>query len=48
MNPRDFKTTPLPVEVYANEWLCQVLFFRSDEYFVTAYADRKGQRSEAT
>jgi dCTP deaminase len=26
-------TTPLPARVYANEGLCQILFFRSDEAF---------------
>lgn len=36
-------TTPLPAKVYANEGLAQVLFFESDEYCETSYADRKGK-----
>ena len=36
-------TTPNPVRVYANEGLCQVLFFQSDEACETSYADRKGK-----
>lgn len=36
-------TTPLPAKVYANEGLCQILFFRSDESCETSYADRKGK-----
>jgi dCTP deaminase len=35
--------TPLPAEVYANEGLCQILFFRSDEAGEISYADRKGK-----
>jgi dCTP deaminase len=33
-------TTPLPAKVYANEGLCQILFFRSDEACEISYADR--------
>ena len=29
--------------VYANEGLCQILFFQSDEVCETSYADRKGK-----
>jgi dCTP deaminase len=29
--------------VYANEGLCQILFFRSDEACEVSYADRKGK-----
>jgi len=36
-------TTPLPAKVYANEGLCQILFFQSDEQCETSYADRKGK-----
>ncbi len=36
-------TTPLPARVYANEGLCQILFFRSDEPCEVSYADRKGK-----
>ena len=36
-------TLPLPVRVYANEGLCQVLFFQSDEPCGVSYKDRKGK-----
>ncbi|MGD0096439.1 MAG: dCTP deaminase [Terracidiphilus sp.] len=36
-------TTPLPAKVYANEGLCQILFFRSDEPCEVSYADRHGK-----
>ncbi|MGA3161207.1 MAG: dCTP deaminase [Terracidiphilus sp.] len=36
-------TTPLPAKIYANEGLCQILFFRSDEACQVSYADRKGK-----
>ena len=36
-------TTPLPAKVYANEGLCQILFFQSDEQCETSYADKKGK-----
>jgi dCTP deaminase len=36
-------TTPLPAKIYANEGLCQILFFQSDEACETSYADRKGK-----
>ncbi len=36
-------TTPLPAKVYANEGLCQNLFFRSDEACEIGYADREGK-----
>ena len=36
-------TTPLPVKIYANEGLCQIIFFQSDEICETSYADRKGK-----
>jgi dCTP deaminase len=36
-------TTSRPVKVYANEGLCQVLFFQSDEPCEVSYKDRKGK-----
>ena len=36
-------TTPLPAKVYANEGLCQVLFFEGDDPPEVSYADRKGK-----
>jgi len=36
-------TTPLPAKVYANEGLCQILFFESDEDCEISYADKKGK-----
>ena len=36
-------TTPLPAKVYANEGLCQVLFFESDEVCEVSYKDKKGK-----
>ena len=36
-------TTPLPARVYANEGLCQILFFQSDEVCETSYGDRQGK-----
>ncbi len=36
-------TTPLPARIYANEGLCQILFFQSDEPCETSYKDKKGK-----
>jgi dCTP deaminase len=36
-------TTPLPAKIYANEGLCQVLFFGSDEQCEISYAGRNGK-----
>lgn len=38
-------TTPLPARVYANEGICQVLFFEADDDDVceTSYADKSGK-----
>jgi dCTP deaminase len=36
-------TTPVPVRIFANEGLCQVLFFQSDESCEVSYKDRKGK-----
>jgi dCTP deaminase len=41
-------TTPLPARVYANEGLCQILFFQSDEQCETSYKDRKGKYQSQT
>ena len=42
-------TTPLPAKIYANEGICQVLFFEADDDDVcqTSYARQEGQVSEA-
>lgn len=36
-------TTPLPARVYANEGLCQFLFFKGDSPCETSYADKGGK-----
>lgn len=36
-------TTPLPAKIYANEGLCQILFFKGSEPCDTSYADRRGK-----
>ena len=36
-------TTPLPAKIYANEGLCQVIFFESDEECAVSYKDKKGK-----
>src|ERR1700747_905467 len=36
-------TTPLPAKVYANEGLCQILFFPSDDDCEISYKDKKGK-----
>ncbi len=36
-------TTPLPARVYANEGLCQILFFEGNEACEVSYADRRGK-----
>jgi dCTP deaminase len=36
-------TTPLPVKIYANEGIAQVIFFQSDEACETSYADKRGK-----
>jgi len=38
-------TTPLPARIYANEGICQVLFFEADADDVceTSYADKHGK-----
>jgi dCTP deaminase len=41
-------TTPLPAKVYANEGLCQIIFFESDEICETSYSDRQGKYQKQT
>lgn len=41
-------TTPLPVKVYSNEGIAQVLFISGDEECETSYADRKGKYQKQT
>ena len=41
-------TTPLPAKVYANEGLCQILFFQSDEVCETSYKDKAGKYQKQT
>lgn len=36
-------TTPLPARIYANEGICQFLFFKGDSPCETSYADRAGK-----
>ncbi len=36
-------TTPLPVKIYANEGIAQILFFESNEECSTSYADKGGK-----
>jgi dCTP deaminase len=36
-------TTPLPARIYANEGLCQVIFFEADEPCEVSYRDKKGK-----
>lgn len=41
-------TTPLPVKIYANEGIAQVIFFKADEVCWISYADRKGKYMNQT
>jgi dCTP deaminase len=36
-------TSPLPVKIYANEGIAQLIFFESDEPCEVSYADKKGK-----
>lgn len=36
-------TTPLPAKIYANEGVCQFLFFKGDSKCETSYKDRAGK-----
>jgi dCTP deaminase len=39
---------PLPVKIYANEGIAQVIFLESDEPCAVSYADRKGKYQKQT
>ena len=43
-------TTPLPAKIYANEGICQVLFFEADadDICETSYADKAGKYQRQT
>lgn len=41
-------TTPLPAKIYANEGICQFLFFRGDLPCETSYKDRAGKYMKQT
>lgn len=36
-------TTPIPAKIYANEGVCQFLFFKGNEKCRTTYSDRNGK-----
>jgi dCTP deaminase len=36
-------TTSLPVVLYANEGVAQIIFYQADEACITSYKDRKGK-----
>lgn len=36
-------TTPLPVKIYANEGVCQLVFFKADKVCTTSYKDKDGK-----
>ncbi|MEK6647053.1 MAG: dCTP deaminase [Candidatus Firestonebacteria bacterium] len=36
-------TSPVPVKIYANEGIAQLIFLESDEICETSYADKKGK-----
>ena len=41
-------TTPLPAKIYANEGLCQILFFQGDEPCQISYKDKAGKYQKQT
>ena len=41
-------TTPLPAKIYANEGICQFLFFHGDQPCEVSYADRNGKYMKQT
>lgn len=41
-------TTPLPAKIYANEGVCQFLFFKGDQPCETSYKDRSGKYMKQT
>jgi dCTP deaminase len=43
VTPEISNTRPLPAEVYANQGLCQILFFQSEEPCEVNYKDKRGK-----
>jgi len=43
-----FNTTPVPVKIYSNEGIAQILFFESDENCLVSYKDKKGKYQAQT
>ena len=41
-------TTPLPAKIYANEGVCQFLFFKGDKPCEISYADKSGKYMQQT
>lgn len=41
-------TTPLPAKIYANEGVCQFLFFKGDQACEVSYKDRAGKYMKQT
>ncbi len=41
-------TTPVPVRVYANEGIAQLIFLKADEECLTSYKDKKGKYQSQT
>jgi dCTP deaminase len=41
-------STPLPAKIYANEGLCQILFFQGDEPCQVSYKDKHGKYQNQT
>ncbi len=41
-------TTPLPAKIYANEGVCQFLFFKGDQPCEVSYKDRSGKYMKQT
>ena len=41
-------STPLPAKIYANEGICQFLFFQGNMNCETSYADKKGKYQNQT
>jgi dCTP deaminase len=41
-------TTPLPTKLYANEGICQFLFFKGNDPCEVAYSDREGKYMKQT
>lgn len=40
--------TPIPVKIYSNEGIAQILFFEGDDNCITSYADRAGKYQDQT